>query len=522
MDTAAWRDGTKKQKNVNDSTSTYFRGAVEAALTDTLTIRPSVMHSKVEGGAGPLDSIALPNFVGYANGPDGYTDTLSVAALEFDWTVPWAVVTSSTSYSERRFDALDDDIGANTIIDLFIAPSKAATQDYQRKIDTFTQEIRLVSTADSPLSWLAGGFYRERDLTEDVSILSDTIGAITGDGRTFFQENSAKFEQYAVFGEINYALTERLTLTGGLRWFKEDASSNLQFGVFDLRVFGFVLNPSISPDFDEDGTLWKSALTYDLSGNLSLYALYSEGYRPGGVNDRLVDLTGSLNPDQLAALSTYGKDETSNYEAGLKGRLFDGNLALNFSVFRIDWDDTQVATRPIPGANVVVNAKGARSTGFELDFQTALSNSTGIGGAVGYADAKTIADTRSASGLIPKGSSLAHAPEWSGNVYLDRTQPLDSGGALNFRIDARYTGLRQNAVDVVGQPGTPLSAYLFLNALVSYERDSYSLDLFVNNLTNKRSELNAALFNDPLLDDLIAGYVRNKPRTVGLQLRMRF
>lgn len=522
MDTAAWPDGVRKGKNVNDYKSTYFRGAIEVAINDALTVRPSFMHSKVEGGAGPLDSIALPNFVGYANGPDDYTDTLRVAALELDWTVPWAVITSSTSYSERRFDALDDDIGANTIIDLFIAPSQAATQDYQRDIDTFTQEIRFVSTADTPLTWLAGGFYRERELSEDVSILSDTIGAITGDERTFFQNNSAEFEQYAVFGEVNYALNDRLTLTGGLRWFREDASSNLQFGVFDLGVFGFVLNPSINPDFDEDGTLWKTALTYDVSDNLTVYALYSEGYRPGGVNDRLVDLTGALNPEQLAALSTYGRDETTNYETGLKGRFFDGNLGVNLSLFRIDWDDTQVATQPIPGANVVVNAEGARSTGFEFDVHAALNESLVIGGAVGYADAETIADTPSASGLIPEGSSLAHAPEWSGNVYVDWTQPLDSGGALNFRLDARNTGERQNTVDVVGQPGTPLRSYSILNALVSYESEAYSLDLFVNNLTNKRAELNAALFNDPLLGDLIAGYVRNKPRTVGLQLRFRF
>jgi outer membrane receptor protein involved in Fe transport len=522
MDTAAWPDGTPTATNVNETISSYVRGVVQVNAGDNLVLRPSFTYSNVEGGAGPLDSIALPDFTGYANGPDDFKDTLRVAALELEWELPWATVISSTSYSERRFAAIDDDIGANTVIDLFIAPSEAATQNYERDIDTVTQELRLVSTADGPLTWLAGGFYRRKELTEDVSILSPTIGAIVGDERIFFQENSAKFEQYALFGEVNYAVTERLTLTGGLRWFSEDANSVLQFGVFDLGVFGFVLNPRITPSFSESGTLLKGALTYDLADDVTLYALYSEGYRPGGVNDRLVDLTGALTPEQLQALSVYGRDETKNYEIGLKGRLLDGRLALNISAFRIDWNDTQVATQPIPGANVVVNAKGARSTGFEADFLASLPGNVRVGGAIGYADAEIVADTPSASGLIPRGSSLAHAPLWSANLYLEQLYSLNVGGDLRIRVDGRFTDRRQNTVDVVGQPGTPLAAYTILNASASYERERYTVDLVVNNLTNKRAELNANLFDDPLLGNLIAGYVRNAPRTVGLQLRMNF
>jgi outer membrane receptor protein involved in Fe transport len=522
MDAGPWPTGTPVSEDVNGGTADYLRAAVQWHVTNAITLRPSFSYEKIEAQAGPLDSIALPGLVGYSNGPDGFDDELQIFALEAEIDLGWATLTSSTSYYERDFHSIDDDLGANTVIDLYIAPSVATTQDFQRQTETTTQEFRLVSADNGPLTWLAGAFYRHKEMKEDTIINSETIESIVGDPRTFLQDNQATFEQYAVFGEVNYAITDRLTVTGGARWFNEEATSTLRFGVFDLGVFGFVLNPEITPDFSEDGMLFKAAATYELTDDLTFYALYSEGYRPGGVNDRLVDLGGTLTPAQLEALSTYERDETTNYEAGLKGRFFNNRLSANLSVFRIDWDGTQVATQPIPGANIVVNAEGARSIGFEADAAFDLTDNFRIGTAVGYADAEIIEDTPSASGLIPEGSALPHAPLWSGSVFADYVHPLGEGRDLRFRADARYTGERQNRVDIVGQPGTPLEAYTIVNALAAYETETWSLNLYVNNLTNELAELNALMFNDPLVGDLVAGYVRNRPRTVGLQLRVEF
>ncbi|HVK82013.1 MAG TPA: TonB-dependent receptor, partial [Verrucomicrobiae bacterium] len=183
---------------------------------------------------------------------------------------------------------------------------------------------------------------------------------------------------------------------------------------------------------------------------------------------------------------------------------------------------TQVATQPLPGANVVVNAEGARSVGFEADFTANLSERLRMGGALGYADAEIVADTISATGVIPEGSPLAHAPLWSGSTFIEYAHPLSTGDELRLRVDARYTGERQNSVDVVGQPGTPLDDYTIVNALAAYQADAWSLNFYVNNLTNELAELNALMFGDPLIGDVVAGYVRNRPRTAGVQLRVEF
>lgn len=522
MDAGPWPTGTPVKKDVNGGSSDYVRAALQFQPAANVTVRPSYTYEKTTAKAGPIDTVALPDLTGYSNGPDSFSDRLHVLALEADIDMGWATLTSSTSWYDRSFDSVDDDLGANTIIDLFIAPSTATTQDFERGTETLSQEFRLVSADTSALTWLAGAFYRRKEMTEDTVILSDTINAIVGDPRTFLQDNSARFEQYALFGEINYRLTDQLTLTGGARWFDESARSDLQFGVFDLGVFGFVLNPAIAPDFSETGTLLKAALTYEVSDNLTLYGLYSEGYRPGGVNDRLVDLTGALSPAQLAALSTYDRDETTNYEAGIKARFLNGRGAFNLSAFRVDWDGTQIATQPIPGANVVVNAEGARSTGFEADFDLLMSDRLRLGGAVGYADAEITSETASASGVIPKGSPLAHAPRWSGNLYGEYTHPLDATRDLRLRVDMRRTDDRFNSVDTIGRPATPLDGYTTINALLGYETPSWGLNVYVNNLTNESPQLNALAFDDPLIGNLIAGYVRGRPRSIGIQLSADF
>ncbi len=522
MDSGPWPTGAPVTEDVNGGSSVYVRAALQFNPTDAISIRPSFTYESVDAQAGPIDSIALPDLVGYSNGPDSFEDELSVFALEADIDFGWATLTSSTSYYDRTFDSIDDDLQANTIIDLFIAPSAFTTQTFMRETQTFSQELRLVSAADGPLTWLIGGFYRDKELKEDTLILSETIGLVAGDERTFFQDNAATFRQIAFFGEANYALNEKLTVTGGLRWFDEDASSALNFGVFDLGVFGFVLNPEITPDFSENGVLFKGAATYEVSDDITLYALYSEGYRPGGVNDRLADIGGMLTAEQLAALGTYQRDETSNYEVGLKSRLFDGRVAFNATAFYIDWSGTQVSSEPIPGANVVVNAEGADSIGFETDLMVHVTDRLTFGAAAGYAKAEISADTASASGVIPEGSALPHAPKFSGNAYLEYRHPLSNAIDARFRIDTRYTGARQNRVDIVGLSGAPLDEYNIVNALVGIEGEDWSANLYVNNLTNELAELNSLLFDDGTIGNVAAGFVRNRPRTFGLQVRKDF
>ena len=522
MDSTPYPGGTTIEEDTNGRKSSYLRAALKLEPTENLTLLPSIVYQKNKAQAGPIDSIALPDLVGWSNGPDSFQDDLYIYALEAEYRFDGATVTSSTSYSDRAFDSVDDDLEANTLIQLLVGPSPFTTQFFTRDIETFSQEFRLASDTDSALSWIVGAFYRKKNIDEDVVILSDVLDQILGDPRTFLQDNVAEFEQYAVFGEVSYELTDKLTVTGGARWFDETANSDLSFGVFDAGIFSFVQNPRIQPTFSEDGVLFKLATTYEASNDLTFYGLYSEGYRPGGVNDRLVDIGGLLTPEELTQLSSYGKDETQNYEIGMKSRFLDGRATANLAVFFIDWSGTQISSEPQPGVNVVVNADGAESTGFEFDGVFRATANLDIGGSVGYAKSEIASDTLSSIGIIPKGAQLAHAPEWSGNIYADYTRPLSPDVDLRLRLDARYTDDRVNRVNIVGSPGVPLDEYTTLNALLAFEADDWSLNLYANNLTNELAETDALLFNGGPFGDAIAGFVRNRPRTIGIQVQKSF
>lgn len=522
MDAGPFPTGAPITEDINERKSSYVRAALKVEPSQAFSFTPSFVYQKNKAAAGPIDSLALPDLVGYSNGPDSFQDDLYIYALEAEYDFGPVTLTSSSSYYDRAFDSIDDDLQANTIISLFIGPSDFTTQTFTRDTETFTQELRLTSNGEGPFSWLVGGFYRDKDLKEDVLIVSPTIENIVGDGRTFLLDNTATFEQFAVFGEASYQLTDKFSVTGGLRWFDETAESSLNFGVFDLGVFGFVQNPNITPTLSESDVLFKAAATYEASDDLTFYALYSEGYRPGGVNDRVVDIGGMLTPTELTALSTYGQDETKNYEIGLKSVLFGGRANVNLTLFYIDWTGTQVSAEPLPGVNVVVNASGADSIGIEFDAIAQVTDKLQIGGTFGYASAEISSETASAAGIIPEGAVLPQAPEFSGSIFAEYVHPVSENIEARFRIDGRYTDDRVNRVDVVGLPGTPLDSYSTVNALVGLEADDWSLNVYANNLTNELAELDGVLFDDGTVGNIVAGYVRNRPRTIGIQVKKRF
>ena len=229
-----------------------------------------------------------------------------------------------------------------------------------------------------------------------------------------------------------------------------------------------------------------------------------------------------LTPTELTALSTYGQDETKNYEIGLKSVLFGGRANVNLTLFYIDWTGTQVSAEPLPGVNVVVNASGADSIGIEFDAIAQVTDKLQIGGTFGYASAEISSETASAAGIIPEGAVLPQAPEFSGSIFAEYVHPVSENIEARFRIDGRYTDDRVNRVDVVGLPGTPLDSYSTVNALVGLEADDWSLNVYANNLTNELAELDGVLFDDGTVGNIVAGYVRNRPRTIGIQVKKRF
>lgn len=233
--------------------------------------------------------------------------------------------------------------------------------------ERFTQEFRLASSGDSRLQWMIGAFYEETEdkwdyAFADVENLSETpfgqywdLGNYLPDTDIWYKEDFASTtKQIAVFGEVNFELTDALSATVGARWFEYDRERYEQKQwpegwVYDVDTY----------EGKDDDTLYKFAMNYNLSDDKMVYFLMSEGFRLGGFNS-------NKNPASVLP-ERYNSDSLTNYEAGMKSRWLDNRLTLNLSVYTMEWKNIQrgVTDPDDWTANGTVNMGDADLTGFE-------------------------------------------------------------------------------------------------------------------------------------------------------------
>jgi outer membrane receptor protein involved in Fe transport len=299
-----------------------------------------------------------------------------------------------------------------------------------------TQEFRLVSTGDSRLEWMIGAFYEKTEDKWDYAFANVENFSETAFGQyweywyfelesdVWYKEDyEATTEQIAVFGEVNFALTDDLSATVGARWFEYDRERYEQKhwpegNVYEIDTY----------QGKDDDTLFKFSLNYNLTDDKMVYALASEGFRLGGFNS--IKNPGSVLPD------TYDSDELRNFEIGMKSRWLDNRLQLNAALYRMEWKDIQRGiTDPDDwSANGTVNMGDADINGFELDvsyyvndqFKANLAyayNDSEMDGDKWLSDIVDLTEEWQDDQLAADGQSLAIAPPKKWWVGLEYTIP---------------------------------------------------------------------------------------------------
>jgi iron complex outermembrane receptor protein len=211
-----------------------------------------------------------------------------------------------------------------------------------------------------------------------------------------------KTDSYAAFGQLDYHLTDRLTLTGGLRYSADEKS--FEYTARELRSAATLFSVDDARAFQS--VTGKAGLQYRFSNNVNLYGSYSRGAKSGGFFSGFAS--------DPAALGPY-KDETVNaYEAGLKTKLLDRKLQANLSAFYYDYQNLQVYTLVADGLltrQQFTNASAARIYGGELELEARPSRDLTVTMSAAYLDA-TYRDFLS-SGENFSGNRLPSAPKVS-------------------------------------------------------------------------------------------------------------
>ncbi len=240
-------------------------------------------------------------------------------------------LTSITSYNHRDILVVRDagaltssitggSIGLAENVYTLDAPLDDATQ-----AKTWTQEIRF-SGGQGKLQWVAGGFYGDTKRDYGQSLLVSGFTALTGiptqgthgaaTDVLFYSDLHYKYHQFALFGEATFALNDRFSLVGGLRYynFNEDRTQ-----VFD----GIFADPGGAPaSTDASGVAPRLILTYKATDTTTLNAQVSKGFRLGGINDPLnVPLCTPADLATFGGHEAWEDEKVWNYEVGSKTAL---------------------------------------------------------------------------------------------------------------------------------------------------------------------------------------------------------
>jgi iron complex outermembrane receptor protein len=461
---------------------------------------PAALQSEIFPGSLP-NPVSPTNMTAYLNDSDVEHIREGGLSAQVNWTTPWlnnAKFTSITAYRDWR-DVSGADADA-TLADLLVEPP-TDLQEFQQ----FSEELRYSGEA-GPLSWQVGAFFGHEKLDVDIplnygadlgtylAVLTGGNGPLasgtynppggaypTGEGSNdhYRQEENSE----SIYTQDDFRVTDKLTLTGGIRFTAEhksllslfnnnDTSGTCQHFEAIAAGLGLALTKAnlgtdcfVVPGFkgltthqslDENAVTGTFKATYKFSDTMMAYASYSRGNLVGGFN--LAEVTtavgsnpnASLTPDPNTAFPAEGVD---SYEVGSKLQFFNRRLLISGAIFYQDYTNfqlnaftgTQYIETTIPEAisvgaeleayyrvtpDLTVNAGITNADTYypnSQENQAALGNNT-----VGSASYQATPLFR-----LP-GSRLSYAPLWSLVAGVNYDHPVFSGYKVTFSSDAKY------------------------------------------------------------------------------------
>lgn len=387
-------------------------------------------------------------------------------------------------------------------------------------------EVRAASKTSSWLQWTVGAFYEDRTnfYSQDFTVPgADTVAGI--DSRHFwanvdqlyFSNIDVQEKQLALFGEVVFPLTDVLKVTAGGRYFRAEQQAEITF----LGVFA---NPNLGTGRfrnDEDGFNPRVNLSYAIDQDRMVYVQAARGFRLGGTNEPVpaTACAADLASRGLAnAPGSFDSDHLWNYEVGAKTDWFDRHLTLNVAAYKIEWSKPQVTDQLGCGFNVFVNAGGLDIYGGEVEAIVRPTDHLTVRGGAGYTDSTLTEDLVFVGGR--EGDRAPYVPKWTYSASVDYTRPLTPTLEGFAFLSYQYTGDRYTRFNPNVATAEHLDSYALLNARIGINAGSWSLELFGENLTDERGELDRRFNQYPLTPATYVTVVT--PRTFGLELSYRY
>ncbi len=466
-------------------------------------------------------------------------------SVEVSWSLGFAELTSVTGYSKYKEDGQRDQ--TDLLLDFEYGyedfPTFTAFTRDPLEEKLTTQEVRLVSTSESKLSWIAGVYFSKFESDETSSEFTPGIpeffDVVRPDNLEFISRDIKTLKEQALFGEIGYQFTDQWQVTLGARYFEYNDVSG---GAQDLPLLNTLLGDSgptevnlniETREAEDNGSLFKLNTSYKFQEDMMTYLTISNGYRVGGVNGVKPCTADDLaNPGQaLCALpneEAFTEDLTLNTELGFRSKWLDKRLTLNAALYQVDWEDIQLAGRTDNGGlTITSNAGNAITKGFELSTQFVPNRNWQFTGTF----ALTKAEIKGDAPLLGAGDGdrLPASPEKQMTTelkFIGDDQKFSAAYNINYQGDVLTS---VNEVD----GGQKLPSFTRHALSASYHGSDWRVSLYINNLFNEyavtsvRNNLDNIrdIFDD---DDNRQFSLRSygeyitEPRAIGINFKMKF
>ena len=572
----ALREGGGEDSDVNSGDRRGARLALAWQPTDKLRITPRVVYQEITADGFNREELfnlfANPNTTTrppvrldereqFLLLDEAFEDETFIADLVVEWDLDALSLTYTGSYTERDILVSRDAsaLTGSVSVDLGFPDAAVLLPSNLRDttdLEQVTHEFRIASNYGGALNWVGGVFYSDveriyaqrlptpgYDAATDAVLGAGTAASLRNGfpvDSPFNSDLPYDIEQLAIFGEVDYRVSERLNLTVGARYYDfEEERSILQGGLFSSLA-------DQTDDTASDGINPRIMASYDFSDAVTINAQASQGFRLGGVNDPLnVPLCDPGDLNTFGSFQAYEDETLWNYELGFKS-LF-GGVQLNAAVFYTDIEDLQVTLDAGScSSRISFNVPEAHTAGvewelsayplenflltlsgsfIEAEFDSTVTDSAGnvLGG---VADGNRLASvpelqvSASATYTFPQG--LFGADEFYLNALVqhvgDRyTQPSDQvPGAGTFVSGLPFGGASGNAVT---RADLRLDAYQNVNVSAGWVWETVEAVLFVNNLLDNNAELS---FDRERGGRARLAYRVSTPRMLGVTLRKSF
>ena len=259
-------------------------------------------------------------------------------------------------------------------------PAIVQTHVFDAFVNTFSQEVQLLSPQNKPFKWIIGGFYYNSHAGYDPVTTSGLAFTALGGSSSVY--SSQKLNSYAGFGEASYEFLPSTKLTVGIRY-TDDAYKD---HVVLTSGTGAVLPPSPFQQHDSFSKLtYRAILDTKITQNILLYGSYSRGFKSGGYN--LSTPTATSSTGATIPAPVVRPEVLDAYEIGLKSDLFDRRVRFNIAGYHYNYSNLQVGVVS-NGKVQTINAAKARINGLDVDYAFVPNQRINIGGGLSVLDSK--------------------------------------------------------------------------------------------------------------------------------------